>query len=72
MPTYKSRVEVGSMSGLGSRGDLAVEKMKRLENPAEVATLEQIWTNSWAVSPLVRYVSVLSILYIHFELALVN
>ena len=56
MATYKSRLEIGTMSGLGSRGDLTVEKMRRLENPAEVATLEQIWTNSWAVSPLVRYV----------------
>lgn len=44
------------MSGLGPRGDIDVEKMKHLENPSEVASLEQLWTNSWAVSPLARYV----------------
>lgn len=54
MPTYRSRVEIGTMSGLGPRGDLDVEKMKHLESPSEVASLEQLWTNSWAVSPLVR------------------
>ena len=54
MPTYRARVEIGAMSGLGPRGDLDADRLKRLESPGEVASLEQIWTNSWAVSPLAR------------------
>ncbi|KZT28395.1 dynactin p62 [Neolentinus lepideus HHB14362 ss-1] len=47
---YKSRVEIGSVSGLGAAGEPDVEFVKHLENMEEVAELEQRWMNSWANS----------------------
>ncbi|KDQ62635.1 hypothetical protein JAAARDRAFT_189929 [Jaapia argillacea MUCL 33604] len=51
MPEYRSRVEIGSTSGLGGGGDVDVEFVKHLEDVSEVANLEQRWVNSWASSP---------------------
>lgn len=51
MPEYKSRLEIGASSGLGTGGgDADVEFMRHLENVGEVANLEQRWINSWAMS----------------------
>ncbi|TFK52164.1 hypothetical protein OE88DRAFT_1627825 [Heliocybe sulcata] len=50
IPEYKSRVEIGAVSGLGAHGESDVEFVKHLENMEEVAELEQRWMNSWANS----------------------
>jgi dynactin-4 len=59
MPEYKSRVEVGAAGALGTAGgDADVEFMRHLENVGDVATLEQRWSNSWAISLQTRCVKV--------------
>ncbi|CAK5265736.1 unnamed protein product, partial [Mycena citricolor] len=51
MPDYRSRVDISTASGLGAGGgDLDMEYMRRLEDVAEVASLEQRWGASWATS----------------------
>ncbi|KAH7927811.1 hypothetical protein BV22DRAFT_1006265 [Leucogyrophana mollusca] len=51
MPEYKSRVEVGLFSQLGSGGDEGdVEFLTHIETAGEVAKLEQRWGNSWTTS----------------------
>ncbi|KAG6883512.1 hypothetical protein C0993_005761 [Termitomyces sp. T159_Od127] len=50
MVEYKSRLDITTASRLGSGGgDVDVEYMKHLESVGEVASIEQRWTNSWAV-----------------------
>ena len=47
-PDYRSRVEVAQTAALGGEAD--VEFLRHLETVAEVAALEQRWTNSWVSS----------------------
>ncbi|KAJ7078654.1 dynactin p62 family-domain-containing protein [Mycena epipterygia] len=51
MPEYRSRVDIASASGRGTGGGEAdVDYMRHLENPTDVASLEQRWVNSWSTS----------------------
>ncbi|KAI0027744.1 dynactin p62 family-domain-containing protein [Vararia minispora EC-137] len=50
MPEYKARVDASSSKGAGLGGEPDVEFMRRLETVSEVASLEQRWSSSWAVS----------------------
>ena len=50
MPEYRSRMDV---SLTGSDG-LNVDHLLRIENPDEIATLEQRWINSWTSSVLTK------------------
>ncbi|KAF5382673.1 hypothetical protein D9615_002728 [Tricholomella constricta] len=51
MTEYRSRVDITSASGMGTGGgDVDVEYMRHLETVGEVASLDQRWTSSWAVS----------------------
>ena len=51
MTEYRSRLDIASASKLGGGGgDADVEYMRHLETVGEVASLEQRWTNSWAMS----------------------
>lgn len=57
MPEYRSRVEIGASSGLGTGGgDADVDFMRHIEAAGEVATLGQRWANSWTTSLQTRYV----------------
>ncbi|KAH0585937.1 hypothetical protein H2248_007223 [Termitomyces sp. 'cryptogamus'] len=50
MVEYRSRVDITTVSKLGSGGgDVDAEYMKHLESVGEVASLEQRWTSSWAI-----------------------
>lgn len=50
MPEYRSRMDV-----LLARSDSTnVEHLLRIENPDEIATMEQRWINSWTSSVLVK------------------
>lgn len=50
MPEYRSRVEVGASSGMGTGGGEAdVELMRHIETIGQVATLEKRWVSSWAM-----------------------
>ncbi|KII86919.1 hypothetical protein PLICRDRAFT_113889 [Plicaturopsis crispa FD-325 SS-3] len=50
MPEYRSRVEVGASSGMGTGGGEAdMELMRHIETIGQVATLEQRWVSSWAM-----------------------
>ena len=48
MPEYRSRMDV-TLTGCETTN---VENLLRIENPEEVATLEQRWINSWTSSVL--------------------
>jgi dynactin 4 len=57
MPEYKSRLDITAASRMGTGGgDADVEYMKHLEYITDVASLEQRWENSWAMSLQTRYV----------------
>ena len=63
MPEYRSRMDI-SLTGSDSTN---VERLLRIENLEEVATLEQRWINSWTSSVLVK--SALSITFIAHAIA---
>ncbi len=55
IPTYRSRVEIGGVKGLGTGGEKDVDLYNRLEHPSQVSSLPQKWSGSWSTSPLSRY-----------------
>ena len=63
MPEYRSRMDI-SLTGSDSTN---VERLLRIENLEEVATLEQRWINSWTSSVLVK--SALSITFFAHAIA---
>ncbi|KAF8644678.1 hypothetical protein AX16_008338 [Volvariella volvacea WC 439] len=51
MPEYRSRLDISTATNLGGGGgDGDAEFIRHLETMEEVATLEQRWGNSWAMS----------------------
>ncbi|KAL0960780.1 hypothetical protein HGRIS_005801 [Hohenbuehelia grisea] len=52
MAMYQSRVATKTAANsLGSGGQLDVDMIRGLETPYDVATMEQRWLSSWAISP---------------------
>ena len=65
MAEYRSRVDISTASKLGGGGgEVDVDYMRHLETVGEVASLDQRWTNSWAMSLKTQYVSAQDIFHI--------